>query len=282
MAPTTYAGRDLEEFTTLNRLRTHCGFGMLANNESLRAAATDHANYIDTNGNRVLTAGLSLHEQFSQFPDGFTGFTVADRVRYRGYLSPSLGEVIAGSMASKSAVHGLLSAPYHTRSLLGGQTEVGIASRGAIVMDFGLPAKRQRSGDGILTYPCEGITGTQVSLSAETPSPYRPRNLAASPIGQAVYFFADESLELAPGRKTLMDITNLSMTEAVSGTEVVLLPLMNRETDPNFNFITAGFAYAAPDQPLKALTTYRVRATVNAAGKTTLVDYRFTTGNGAR
>ena len=282
VAPTTYTGRDLEEFTNLNRLRTHCGFGVLANNESLRAAATDHANYIDTYGTRVLTAGLSLHEQFSQFPNDFTGFTVADRIRYRGYLSPSFGEVIAGSIASKSAVHGLLSAPYHAGATLGGQTEVGIASRGALVMDFGLPGKRQRSGPGILTYPCEGVTGTQVSMSGERPMPYPVQNPTGSPIGQAVYFFADESVRLAPGRKTLMEITRLSMTEAVSGKEVALFPVMNRETDPNFIYISPGFAFAAPEKPLTALTVYRVRATVIADGQPTLVDYTFTTGTGAQ
>jgi uncharacterized protein YkwD len=282
VAPTTYSGRDLEEFTTLNRLRALCGFGVLTSNESLRAATTDHAKYVDTNGNKVLAAGLSLHEQFPQFPDGFTGFTVADRARFRGYLSPTFGEVIAGSVASKSAVHGLLSAPYHAGATLGGQTEVGIASRSSIVMDFGLPGKRQRSGNSILTYPCNGVTDTQISLSAETPMPYSPRNLLVSPIGQAVYFFADESVRLAPGRKTLMDITHLSMTEAVSGTEVVMLPVMNRETDPNFIYLSTGFAYAAPDKPLKPLTAYRVRATVTANGKTTPIDYTFTTGTGTR
>ncbi len=277
-----YVGRDLEEFNTLNRQRGQCGFGLLAHHDSLRAAATDHAHYINLNGNKVLAAGLSLHEQFTQFPNGFTGFTVADRVRYRGYLSPSLGEVIAGSVASTSAVHGLLSAPYHAGAVLGGQTEVGIAggSGSAIVMEFGLPAKRQRAGDGILTYPCQGVTGTQLSLSAETPSPYSPRNLAASPIGQAVYFLADLSVPLAAGRKTQLDVTDLSMSESLSGAEVRMLAVMTRESDPNFIYLNPGFAYAAPDKPLKPLTAYRVQATVLAGGKTTRVDYTFTTGAG--
>lgn len=76
----------------------------------------------------------------------------------------------------------------------------------------------------------------------------------------------------------MIEVINVVVTDQTTGLPVVMLPVQNKDNDVNALFMGRGFAYAAPDQPLKKLTPYRVRATVKSNGVTTLVDYTFTTG----
>jgi hypothetical protein len=76
----------------------------------------------------------------------------------------------------------------------------------------------------------------------------------------------------------VIEVTNVVVTVHATGVPVLMLPVQNKDNDVNALFMGRGFAYAAPDQPLKKLTPYRVRATVRSNGVTTLVDYTFTTG----
>lgn len=276
-APPYAAGsRELAEFNTLNEQRSKCGFGLLASNESLRLAAQDHASYMTEYDARLSAAGISIHNQSVQFPNGFTGATVFDRVKFRGYGGNLVSEGIGGSLKSTNTSRHLLSLPYHAGTMLSGFTDIGISVGVAVVFDYGSQSKFQRKDSSILTYPCAGVTGTKISLDNETPSPYLPRNLVANPIGQPVYFFADESAQVPAGKKSLIEVTDLVVTEDVSGVLIVMLPVQNKDNDPVS--IGSGFAYAAPDKPLKNLTKYRVRATVKSNGVTTQVDYTFTTG----
>jgi uncharacterized protein YkwD len=278
-APSYTAGsRELAEFNTLNEQRAKCGFGLLANNEQLKFAAIDHVAYLTEYAQRMTDAGLSAHGQYSQYPNGFTGATPLDRAKYRGYTGRYAGETIAAGLQIPSAVRVLLSAPYHAGGMLYGYDEVGVSVGQRAVFDLGLRDKPQRADRSILTYPCQGVTGVATELFGEIPSPYSPRNLRSNPIGQSIYFLADESALLPAGKKSVIEVTDVVVTEQVTGVPVVMLPVQNKDNDVNALFMGSGFAYAAPDQPLKKLTPYRVRATVRSNGVTTLVDYTFATG----
>lgn len=204
----------------------------------------------------------------------------------RGYLGLFGNETVVPGGLRAEAVRIFISAPYHAQVHLATGTEVGLVVKerrvqGAAVFDFGTPPKYQRTDDVILTYPCEGVAGTATKLLAEVPSPYSPRDLVSHPIGQSPYFFADERNHVSPtGQKTLIEVINLLVTELVLGATVAMLAVMTRENDANAPFLGVGFAYAAPDQPRKAATRYRVRATIRSENdnKTTLVDYTFSTG----
>ena len=274
----TVGSRELAEFNTLNEQRAKCGFGLLANNEQLKFAAIDHVSYLTEYAQKMTDAGLSAHGQYSQYPNGFTGMTPLDRAKYRGYTGRYAGETIAAGLQIPSAVRVLLSAPYHAGVMLYGYDEVGISVGQRAVFDLGLRDKPQRADRSILTYPCQGVTGVATELYGEIPSPYSPRNLRSNPIGQSIYFLADESVPAPAGKQSVIDITDVVVTEHATGVPVVMLPVQNKDNDVNAFFMGRGFAYAAPDQPLKKLTQYRVRATVKANGVTTPVDYTFTTG----
>lgn len=276
--PYSMGSRELAEFNTLNEQRAKCGFGLLAHNESLKFSATDHVAYLAEYVQRVMDAGLSAHGQYSQYPNGFTGATTLDRARYRGYTGRYAGQTIAAGHQIPSAVRVLLSAPYHAGAMLYGYDEVGISVGQRAVFDLGLSDKPQRADRAILTYPCQGVTGVATELLGEIPSPYPPRNLRTNPIGQSIYFLADDSVPLPPGKSSLIEVSNVVVTEHLTGAPVAMLPVQNKDSDVNALFVGRGFAYAAPDRPLKKLTQYRVQATVQSNGVTTLVDYTFTTG----
>lgn len=277
-APYAAGSREAAEFKTLNEQRSACGFGLLSNNESLRLAAVDHSKYLDEYGQRITNDGLSIHEQFLKYPNGFTGATFFDRAKFRGYGGSKVSETLGGSLQNTSAARFLISAPYHAGAIFTGYMDVGISAGAVVVFDYGSQSKLQRKDASILTYPCSGVTGVAPKLPTETPSPYSPRNLGANPIGHPVYFFGDESVAVVAGRKSQIDVPDLVVTEDITGSVVAMLPVQNRDNDPNAAYVGPGFAYAAPDKPLKNLTKYRVRATVKANGVTTLVDYTFTTG----
>ena len=288
-APSYPAGSAaLSEFNALNEQRAQCNLGLLTDSLPLRRASENHATYLNTYYLQAMApAGLSPHTQYTQFLNNFTGRTALDRLHYQGYKGLFEHETLIPYGPATDAVRAFLAAPYHAQVLLGTATDVGIASpaqgsSGAAVFEFGVTSKHQRLGDGVLTYPCQGTTGTALKLEGEVPSPYAPRNLRANPIGQPLYFFVyEKTLVLPPGQKTLIEVTDLVVSEVVSGAAVEMLNVMTAENDAAGSLMGIGFAYVAPHLPLKAMTQYRVKASVRskADNKTSLVDYTFTTGS---
>lgn len=148
----------------------------------------------------------------------FKGRSDLDRVRAAGYAvsegnitenialssrDNNLGIQVANEQIALSMLNGLLAAPYHQRSLMDGRLKYGDASFSTYV-PFGKQGKTSRGyilntiattdgridlPRGLVTYPCEGTTGTSTALYHESPNPFAggQRDLRINPIGQPIW-----------------------------------------------------------------------------------------------
>ena len=288
----TYPGgsEELAAFNTLNNARTTCGFGGLNQNTVLDQAALNHNFYMVTNNSFT-------HSEVSGLP-GFTGANSYDRAVAAGYPAVTLtfSENLAGRSGTSNksgygvdGVRGLLSAPYHLRGLVGAHREVGLSLRSSGALGSGadyivsgfqpslwlsisagsttaLPPQRQSSTD-VLTYPCQGVTGTAFRLFGESPNPVTPRDLATNPIGQPIL------VQLLEGR--LLVVTSATVT-GPSG-PVALLPTMTQTNDPNGR-LSSNTAVIMPDLPLQPNTSYSVVINGTNNGVAFTRSFSFSTG----
>jgi hypothetical protein len=286
-----YTGEELAAYNTLNNARTTCGFGGLNQNTLLDTAAQNHNFYMATNN-------VFGHGESAGLP-GFTGANSFNRAIAAGYPAVTLSENIAakfGVAVTKTGygaigMKGLLAAPYHLNGLMDVDREVGISVRSSgplgsgadyIVSGFTpavwlsisagstltLPAQKQ-SSTKVLTYPCNGITGTAYQLDAETPNPVPSRNLAVEPIGQPIF------VQVREGR-TLV-VTSVSVT-GPTGPAVELLPTMTNLTDPNLR-LTPNEAIIMPSRPLAPNTSYFVVINGTNNGLPFTESFSFSTGS---
>jgi hypothetical protein len=230
---------------------------------------------------------------------GYTGSNSNDRATAAGYpvarqsfsenLAVKSGSAVTKAGFGASGITGLLAAPYHLEGLVGPHREVGISVRSSgatgsgadfIVSGFTpgawlstsagstltLPAQRQSSTD-VLTYPCNGITGTAYQLNDETPNPVTPRNLATNPIGQPIF------VQVLTGR--VLVVTNVSVTGPAGA--VALLPTMTQSNDPNFR-LAPNQAFIMPNLPLQPNTSYSVVINGTNNGTPFTRSFTFSTG----
>lgn len=109
-APSVTGDAALDGFNWINYRRQLTGLAPLARNALLDKAALDHSNYQRINN-------TITHDQISGKP-GFTGVTLADRLKNAGYtlVGPSaIGEVISAAADTSGFYHAeeLISAIYH-------------------------------------------------------------------------------------------------------------------------------------------------------------------------
>jgi uncharacterized protein YkwD len=296
-APPTYApgSEELAAFSLLNAERGRCGFGLLAANAPLDAAARAHADYLIINS-------LNSHlENASQFAEGFTGTEPAARARAQGYTDlggvtdefafftssrPPLSKRGIGVLG----VRGLLNAPYHLNGLMSGYRDVGIAVRskedtgkgqeGVFVQvnaAFTASAGPQLLGiSDVQTYPCEGTTGVNRQLTNETPNPVPGRDLRTAPLGSTGYIAVREGNRLT--------ITSAAMTRAATGEAVALRTPVTAANDPYGPCLTGCFgphqAYVVPDAPLLSDTAYTVMLSGTNNGTAFSRSFTFSTGSG--
>lgn len=290
--PASSATEELAAFNLLNAERTRCGFGAMARNSQLDAAAKAHADY------QIRNNLLTHDEDAVQYPTGFTGATPAARVAAAGYLSAGgvTDEIAAffGGTASKTGlgeagVRGLLGAPYHLRGLMAGYRDVGVSVRASTDWGTSQPAVYlqinaaykadvgpQLLGTGdVATYPCEGSSGISEQLDNETPNPIPGRNLAINPLGAVVY------VSLREGRTLI--ISSSAMTEVSTSRAITLRPPITSANDP-YSPCTDGCykkheAYIAADAPLKTNTAYRMQISGSNNGTPFSRTFTFTTGD---
>ncbi|MDN3452329.1 MULTISPECIES: CAP domain-containing protein [unclassified Psychrobacter] len=206
--------------------RTSCGLNGLSVDTELNDIAVRHANYIKyvfansvptsfnvhfeneissvTGTNNPFFGGLDLSDRLvsASYPNSQYGVTenIAQSVYYSSAGSFLSSEMVAGSMAKS-----LLAAPYHLRSLMLPTSSVigtGMAvykpkdktpanNQGYVLVSNASATKTTATKTlaGVLTYPCQDVTGTVTALYNETPSPVKGsgRNLRTDPIGQPVY-----------------------------------------------------------------------------------------------
>jgi len=285
----TYAANSLTEelaaFNLLNSERSRCGFGTLTQNVALDAAAKAHADWQNLNN-------VFSHLETTGTP-GFTGIGLSDRIAAAGgygQIGDSTDEFVSASFVfSKiglgvASTRGLLNAPYHMRGILAGYKDVGISMRmssdvgatfNTAVAQFDLAytifaGQGLQASTDILTYPCEGTSGTNRQLRNETPNPVPGRDLAVNPLGGSVF------IQLRFGN--ILSITNASMIQVSNGTVVTLLTPVTSANSGNAFLSHQG--YVAADAPLLANTDYQV--TINGTNNGTPFSrtFTFTTGTG--
>ena len=285
---------ELAAFNLLNAERGRCGFGLLADNVPLNAAARAHADYLIING-------VSSHlEDQTRYPEGFTGTDPAARVKAQGYLDAggvadefalfsTSGPVLPKQGLGELGVRGLLNAPYHLNGLMSGYRDVGLAVRtnadtgkGARVAVVQINAAYQASAgpqqlgsSDVQTYPCQGTTGVNRQLTNESPNPVPGRDLRASPLGTSIYIAVREGNRLTIG--------SAAMTLASTGQAVSLRPAVTGANDPYGPCASGCFrphqAYVVPDAPLQADTAYSVTITGTNNGQAFSRSFTFTTGS---
>ncbi|KWT93046.1 MULTISPECIES: CAP domain-containing protein [unclassified Variovorax] len=288
--PDTYgAGSEgRQAFELLNAERGRCGFGLVAQNAQLDAAAQAHADW------QILNNQLS-HTEVTGTP-GFTGVTPLDRVSAAGYVAGGVGEEISslfysGSIAGTGVfgVRALLALPYHQLGMLSGYRDVGIALRGSdqlgttasrgprTVQQFNLgftrsAGRQEPASDQVLTYPCEGTTGVFYEITNETPNPVPGRDLRASPLGPGVVVAVRSGQTLA--------ISSATMTTLSGRTPVALRPPLTKDSDPNA-VLAAHQAVLIPDASLMPNTSYTVNVAGTNDGTPFQKTFNFATGAGA-
>ncbi|MDI9335327.1 MAG: hypothetical protein QM533_13220 [Cytophagales bacterium] len=272
-------------FNLLNQERSSCGFGKLAQNTLLDTAAQGHADWL-------LKNNYVGHFQVAGTP-GFTGVSLADRFIAAGYSGIGNSEVSTNYAGSNSktgkgiaGIRGLLEAPYHSIALLSGFRDIGASIRNAsdaassyspsVTTEFTLgytassPYQAIASSD-ILTYPCQGTTGTGYRLTGEEPSPIPSRNLATSPVGHPIIVM------IRKGR--VLTLTSATMTKVSTGAAIPLRTPVTLANDVNQGYYEANFGYVLPDVALEPSTQYQV--TINGSNGATAFTrtFTFTTGS---
>lgn len=283
----SYTGEELIAYNAFNTARTTCGFGYLQQNTHIDIAAYNHVKWMAVNN----TIG---HYEATGTPS-FVGTSPADRLSAAGYSFTVLGEVLTSLNRSNKSGYGalaavsLLSAPYHMEGIFQGNREIGISLKSSgpigsgqdieaagigymawLVADMGatttfLPQKQAASD--VLTYPCQGVTGTAYQLQNESPNPVPGRNLLTNPIGQPIL------IQVVSGNA--LSITTVTVT-GPSGA-IALLPTMTGANDPN-GVLSASQAIVMPNVPLQPSTSYSVVITGTNNGATFNKSFSYTTG----
>lgn len=255
----TYAptSEELAAWNVLNQAREACGFGLLAQDSRLDAAAKAHANYMQLNN-------ATGHDEATGRP-GFTGASPQDRARAQGF-NDGVGESIAYGSSGKSEMMALLSAPYHMKLSLGSYHFVGFAAHGgALVVEHGVGAngRAQKLGTGVVAnYPCEAAKNVPAQWAGENPNPYPD---LPPVLGTSVLLRAD--------RGSTLSVTNFAMTRASTGASVSFR-FLTKQNDKN-GLMFENEYIATPVEPLAVGETYSVSYQATLDGKPVSKSFTF-------
>jgi len=281
---------ELAAYTLLNAERSRCGFGKLAQNTALDAAAKGHADW-------SLINGYGGHYQVANTP-GFTGIAPENRIAAAGYAG--LGRfqsqdenVTIQNMSSKvgfgeRSIRHLLNAPYHAVSLLEGWRDVGISIRNDIdaasTSSHGARAIAQvntaykssegpqlQAADEVLTYPCAGSTDIPSALTHESPSPVPGRDLSKNPLGSSI------QVMLRAGQSLV--ITSAQITNVASGAAVPVRTPVTSANDPNPGYLRSHQGFVSADVRMTPHTTYDVTVRGTNNGTPFVKSFAFSTGS---
>ena len=283
---------ELATFTLLNAERNRCGFGLLAANTQLDAAARAHADY-------QLINSRNSHLEDARVTEGFTGVDPETRVRAQGYTNAggvtdeyafftSSGPIRSVRGLGEVAIRSLLNAPYHLNGLMTGYRDVGVAVRS--IADTGRGANgafvqinaaykanvgpQQFGATDVKTYPCDGATGIARLLSNESPNPIPGRDLNANPLGSTVYIATREGGNLT--------IASATMKNSLTGQNALLRVPVTAANDPYGPCGSGCFkshqGYIVADSPLQPNTPYAVSITGANNGVVFNRTFTFTTG----
>ena len=281
----TYATGSEESaaFNLLNRERVRCGFGSLKQNAQLDQAARWHADW-------MLQNSTYAHYQFSPSTN-FTGITPADRASAAGYVTTfgvdeGAAFGVTGSKLGRGekGVRELLAGVYHAISALRPMKDIGISvrepadvGRTSVIVPTEIvystqTGYQQLASDNVVTYPCEGSTGTEYGLFDEEPNPVPGRNLSTQPLGQPI-------IVMVRVGQTLV-INSASMVRVSDGQSVQLRSPVTGSSDPNGQLANTPYiGYVLPDAALDPNTQYRVSVTGTNNGANFEKVFTFSTGS---
>jgi hypothetical protein len=285
ITPSYAAGsEELAAFNRLNNERGSCGFGTLKQDTRLDQAARAHADW-------MLQNNVYSHTESASYPNGFTGINPWDRTAFAGYPTTYYtSELISfGSNETKvgrgnKGVRELLAGVYHAIGSLRPMKDVGISVRAPA--DVGastvlVPTEivtgttdgyQMLASDEVVTYPCQGTTGTEYQLTDEDPNPVPGRNLGTTPLGQPIIVMARLGQTLS--------LTAASMQRVSDGQAVVMRSPVTGAADPNGRLANdPQIGYVLPDAPLQPNTSYRVTISGTNNGAAFQKTFTFTTGN---
>lgn len=288
-APSYGAGsEELQAFSLLNNERSSCGFGNLAQNTMVDAAAVAHADW------RLINWIDSHFENQSTNPTAFTGYNGGDRIRFQGYSDLGGYDDNTNGVLSTTnktgrgvlTVRSLLSAPFHSETMLDGYRDFGIGIRSnldtgttnrAVFEQINLAYKagqgrQEQASSEVLTYPCAGTTGVNYRLTGETPNPVPGRNLSTNPLGHPVIIKARQG--------NVLEVSSVAMTVVGSGASVTLRSVLQTRADDTGGRFGSNEAYVIPDGPLTPNTTYQVVISGTNAQVPFSKVFQFSTGSG--
>lgn len=283
---------ELAAMTLLNAERSFCGFGVLAQSTKLDTAAKAHADW-------QLLNNFSGHQE-TPGTSGFTGATAEARVVAAAYgvsgsfaVNDDIVSVFGRSIKTgygREGIRDLLNAPYHAKSLLTGNREIGVSVRSSadvgstfgprLILQLDMARKtadgpQSIDGSGVATYPCEGSTEIVRSLTGESPNPVPGRDLSANPLGSSIQVMLRDGNTLT--------ITSAMMIKVATGAAVTLRPPVTSANDPYAPCESGCFkshqGYIAADAPLETSTKYQVTITGTNNGTAFSRTFSFTTGS---
>ena len=269
-AATYAAGSDERAaYDLLNAERSKCGFGLLAQDARLDAAAAAHANY-------QLLNNETGHVETQGFP-GFSGARPFERANAKSYNGTNVGEVIAYESSGVASLRTLFTGPYHLTGLATDTLDVGIsfkstqlsqAVRDSLTIDFGnQPSKSNQTAEpgSVSTYPCSGVEGLRKSFTEN------PNWAAASGTGAG-----GTPIYLVASNKEKLVISGASITPVGGG--IVPVQVLTASNDPQ-KLLSAHQALVIPPSSLAANTSYRVQVNGTVDGAVFSKDFTFKTGS---
>lgn len=267
--------------TALNEDRARCGFGLLAQNTKLDAAAQAHADYLKLNA-------TNSHNEAAGMP-GFTGVEPVDRGTAAGYTSASYSEMFGSSiygtafastsnpafststLSARNTLRILYASVYHLAGLMNGNREVGLGvavrdnSAGGttayvktLVVNSAVPgggSSQTIAGDAIVTFPCEGSASLNPYFLGENPDPFPAVDRNVTPYGQPVYLMS------VPG--TTLTLTSGSIT--LEGGSAVPTTVLTSANDPQQR-LGSNQVFLVPTQALADNSSYVVSLTGTNSG----------------
>lgn len=228
--------------------RQSCGLSGLNYDPKLAAMSVKHANYIQHVLANTNIGNLNPHEEsgFVGFEKDtgqgnpyFSGVTFNDRLLAANPATPTYyanenivqrtlgssdGLVESPESTGLAMARGLMSAPYHLRTLIDpnriktGTSVVTFTPKdrdpatnlGYVLVDTAASASNSAPlvPAGIVTYPCAATTGTVTALYNESPDPTKGtgRNLRTDPIGQPVHILMPSAKEIKVSNIKIMDV----------------------------------------------------------------------------
>jgi uncharacterized protein YkwD len=280
--PSSYSvgSEEASAFNLLNAERQMCGFGLLEQNTQLDQSAKGHADWL-------LINNYTGHYQVSG-TIGFTGVDPLSRTVASGYANEFGGEVeLDTSPTTKTTIgaygiRGLFNAPYHALAMIKGNTHVGVSvrdsndtstlqNRAVVNVDFGYERAKGLQAfslNEVKTYPCQGTTGVNYSLTNESPNPVPGRNLATNPLGTSIMILVNPN--------QVLKITSLVMTNMSTSSIVTTRTPTDHNNDPNSS-LNQNQAYVSADSPMSPNTNYQVVINGTNSGTPFSRSFTFTT-----